>query len=187
MRIVLLLFVTCSYLSVAAQNGRPPAFDSLLVAARVGVFEPLSEHYRTERLFDNEVQLFDYRLRSKPDDLEIRFLVLPYDSTDARTHIPHVETYRTVMNIAVNDENEYVAERNLRQQDMDRMNAEWAIEYFYRPKLEFSRRYEFARTLAIYREGHGLVFVFMLFDDADNPALDMMYDLVRFGREERIY
>lgn len=187
MKTILILCCLFVGLDLGAQTARSARFDSLLLAARVVVSEPLAEHYRIEPVFDNEVQAFDYRLRSKPDQMEIRFLVLPYDSTDTRTQIPHVETYRTVMNLAINDDDAFVAERNLRERDLEAMNAEWAIEYFYQPKTAFSQRYEFARTLAIYREHYGLVLIFMLFDDADNPALDRMYQLARFGISERIY
>jgi hypothetical protein len=53
------------------------------------------------------------------------------------------------------------------------------MTYFFRPKPEFATQ-PGCKMLALCKEGQGTVFVFFLFDDPGNTALDRREVAVRF-------
>ena len=163
----------------------PEDFATNLAHMQLDLLEPLDGDYQQKRVFDNAVQRFDYRLRSKYDDLDVRFLLLPYDARRPQTTMPHVETGRIVMNLAVNEAEEVVAQRALSDEVLARTNADWGMEFYLRPKPGFTENYVFTRVVSLYREGRGTVLMFVLFNDPGNRALDRTFDWLRFMDEPR--
>lgn len=179
---VFLLFVAASFPNyLAAQKiDYPKTFLQLLDKTGVELFVPVDAGYKDFFLSQNGLQTCHFTLRSKKENLEIRYLLLPFDKRDFASMNPHIQTMRMVATIATNDPESFISAIQPGRQDMKRdFNADWGRIYFFKPKQGFSNK-PHCRLLALYKEGKGTVFVFFLFDKPDNPALDTRYFALRF-------
>ena len=179
MRILILAFFSLVFVRLASAQ-LPAAFAAKLDRMQLELIEPLDGDYQQKRAFENTVQRFDYRVRSKYDDLDVRFLLLPYDERRPRTTMPHIETGRIVMNLAVNEDEEVVAQRELSKEVLAQTGADWGMEFYLRPKRAFTENFVFTRVVSLHREGRGTVLQFVLFNDPGNRALDRTFDWLRF-------
>jgi len=158
----------------------PKTFRQLLEKTGVELLEPLDAGYKDFYLPQNELQTCPFGLRSKKENLEIRYFVLPFDKRNYSSMNPHIQTMRMVATIATNEPESFISVIQPGAQDMKRdFNADWGRIYFFKPKPAFSNK-PHCRMLALYKEGKGTVFVFYLFDKTDNPALDTRYFALRF-------
>jgi hypothetical protein len=178
------LFTALLPLSVCGQKiDYPPLFTQLLAETSIEFFEPIDAGYRSINLPPNEFQNCQFAIRSNKEDLEIRYFIMPWDEDNPLSLNPHVATFRALTNIATNaDEAVISAIRPGREDLLEDFNAGWGMVYFFRPKPAFSNQ-PMCRMLALYKEGRGTVFVFYLFKDPGNVALDRRYRTLRFSEE----
>lgn len=179
---ITLLILSAASPAWAQRIEYPEQFRSLLNQAKLEFFEPLDAGYKDVQAPENQFQNCHFAIRSRQEDLEIRFSVFPW-SAPADNLVaanPHILTHLAVSNVAVNDPTALISgieldEESLRQE----FNADWGMVYFFKPKPEFSDQ-PFCRMVALCKEEQATVLVFFLFDDAGNTALDHRYLALRF-------
>lgn len=170
-----------SPLLVEAQKiDMPDDFRQLLNQAGLEFFEPLEAGYHDIRLPENDYQNCQFAIRSGKEDLQIRYFVLPWNDEDPVSTQPNLATFRALTSIATNADDAVISAiqpgRETLQKDF---NADWGMIYFFKPKPGFSDQ-PFCRMIAVCKEGKGTAFVFYLFDDPGNKALDTRYLALRF-------
>ena len=161
-------------------EGHPAHFAQLLEQAGLEVFKPVDAGYRSFEPLENEYLNCHHAIRSNKEDLQIRYYVLPWNEADPSSVAPHVATFRALSTIASNaDEAVISAIEPSREALLRDFNADWGMTYFFQPKPAFAIE-PTCKMLALCKEGQGTVFVFFLFGDPGNTALDRREVAVRF-------
>lgn len=175
------LFLTLLSLSVNAQKiDYPNGFSELLDKAGVDFFEPVEAGYKDTRPVRNEFQNYHLAIFSKKEDMEIRYVISPFEKGDPFSNNPHIAVARTMSSVAVNDHEKLISAIQLEREALQNdFNADWGMVYFFTPKPGFSA-YPHCRMLALHKENQATVFVFYLFEKADNEALDTRYYALQF-------
>ncbi|MCF8247027.1 MAG: hypothetical protein K9J37_18870 [Saprospiraceae bacterium] len=156
------------------------AFEHLLESAGLEFFEPLDAGYRTIQPQENDYLNCQYAINSNREHLEIRYYVQPWNEADANTTAPHVSTFRVLTSVATNAGEAVISAIQPTKETLLRdFNADWGMTYFFTPKPAFSDK-PACKLLALSREGQGTVFVFFLFNDPGNEALNQREVAVRF-------
>ncbi|MGB3800731.1 MAG: hypothetical protein WA952_13025 [Lewinella sp.] len=159
-----LLLLTGS--TLVAQIDLPPDFMVRLDSLDMRFNAPLDSDYREKTLRDENRWLDDhYTMSSRREKLEIRFHLDPEQLGDRYYGLPHLAATTLAMNLGSNDEDAVTAVHSFGTEEMAIYNADWARMYTFRPKRSFSNK-EQAQLIALYREGRGLAYTILLFDDA---------------------
>jgi hypothetical protein len=176
--IALMLFAGTS--GVAQKIDYPEEFLSLLTKSGIEFFEPLEAGYKDFEPWGNPWQPCNFAIRSRKENLQIRYLVQPWDENDPVSVNPHLNTFRILTNLASNaDESLISAIQPEKEKLQEDFNADWGMSYFFQPKTGFSDL-PYCRMLALHKEERATVFIFYLFDDPANEALDTRYLALRF-------
>lgn len=164
-----------------AQKMQPSSyFKQLLEETGLEVFEPVDAGYRSFELWENEYLNCQYAINSRREDLEIRYYIMPWDEADANTTAPNVTTFRILTTVATNSDNAVISGIQPPQEFVQKnFNADWGMTYFFTPKPAFSDA-PACKLMAISKEGKGTVFIFFLFDDPGNSAIDLREASMRF-------
>jgi len=166
--------------AAAQKISYPAPFQELLDQAGLEFFEPLDAGYKDIEPLENDYQNCQFAIRSKKEGLQIRYFILPWNEADPATTNPHVATFRALTSIASNaDEAVISAIRPTKEKLREDFNADWGMVYFFQPKPAFSPLPN-CRMVAVCKEGQGTAFIFYLFDDPANEALDMRFLALRF-------
>ncbi|NRB53981.1 MAG: hypothetical protein HRU41_40400 [Saprospiraceae bacterium] len=182
----LLLFCLClgaSYFLPAQKVDLPENFTLLATDMAVDFMAPLDAGYKDIRTFPNPHQNYELAIRSRKEKLEIRYHLEPEQENNPMTRIPHVRSMQMIANIASNEDDTRVSALSLPDSvSLDLLNADWAKVFFFTPKKTFSPRLT-CQMLAMYKEGRGMVFTYLLFNKAP-IELDSRLLTVRFEEEE---
>jgi hypothetical protein len=177
--IALAFFLLASNLQ-AQKIDYPPQFQQLLAQAGLEFFEPLEAGYRDIEPLKNEFQNCQFAIRSRKEGLQIRYFILPWNDGDPTTTNPHLVAFRAITSIAVNEDEAVIsAIQPTKETLLKDFNADWGMIYFFKPKPGFSELPN-CRMVALCKEGQGTAFIFYLFDDPANEALDTRYLALRF-------
>ncbi len=181
-RLPILLFLLCLLPQWSpAQNLEQPArFAQLLQQAGVEFMEPLDAGYKDYEPLENQYLNCQYAIRSRSENLEIRYYVLPWNEKDYASTMPNFNTFATISNLATNAEDAVISALRPDGQSLQRdFNADWGMTYIFTPKPAFADS-PICKMVALCKEGQGTVFVFYLFDDPGNEAIDRREMAVRF-------
>ena len=166
MKPILLLILALTGASLPAQLDLPPDFLARLDSLDMRFNAPLDSDYREKNLRDDNRWLDDhYTMTSRREKLEIRFHPVPEHEGDRYYGLPHLAATTLAMNLGSNDEDAVTAVHSFGTEEMAVYNADWVRMYTFRPKRSFSDK-EQAQMIACYREGRGLAYTILLFDDA---------------------
>ena len=183
MKYSLSIIIACLLLastSVSQKIEYPPNFLQLLNETNLEFFEPLDAGYRDYKPAENEFQNSHFAIHSNREDLDIRYFIVPWDEDNPSTTNPHLRTFTTISNVATNEDEAVIsAIQPTKEMLLKDFNADWGMTYFFSPKKHFSDK-QHCRMLALCKEGQGTVFVFYLFNDTGNEALDTRYLALRF-------
>ena len=169
MQFLPLFFLLLTATSLSAQT----ALSEWETALAVEVFVPLPEFgYHELPVYAQPTHEYHYRLHSAKEKLELRYYFHPEAADDPVSYHPHVQAGIIVGNLAVNDDTHYISGRELDAARTAALGADFAVEYFLKPKPRLVGDWQHARVLLAHRAGHGTVYVFTLFDDPNNPALE---------------
>ncbi len=173
-------FLFLSHFAISQKIEIPLHFYQLLEKAKLEFFEPLDAGYKDYRPVKNEFQDCHFAIRSSKENMDIRYFIKPWDKGDPRSVNPHVSTFTVLSNVATNaDEAVISAIRPAKNALLKDFNADWGMTYFFTPKEAFSDKKN-CRMTALCKEGQGTVFIFYLFNDTGNEALDTRYLALRF-------
>ncbi len=153
-------------------------FAQLLDTARLDCVIPLENSYRDVPL-NTAFQKYDFAIASRREDVEIRYLITPYDSTNVLFDLPHVEASRLSLHLATNEEDIAITVLSLEKFELqEKFNADWGAVFYFKPKKNFSE-YAHCKMLCLNAAGKGMAFVFFLFDEPSRE-LEYRFEAVRF-------
>lgn len=175
---VFLLLVTFSSLSAQGIEFSPE-FLTLRDKIGIDVFTPTESSFKSIKIIKNPYQNYQAAVRSRHDNLEIRYNFIPYNDKNPTTTMPHLQVTRSVASAATNDEEAIIAFHEISQKDLEIFGADWGQMVIFRPKKGFAIQ-QFCKMLTLFKEGRGTAFIFYLFEDANNPAVDNLYISVEF-------
>jgi hypothetical protein len=158
----------------------PEAFEHLLQETRLSFYYPLEGNYKAFLPKSQPYQKYDFAMRSRKEELELRFRIYPYDERKPTTTIPHVLAMRGANAPALNQEEYLISVLELDEEYLsERFNADWGTLHYFRPKPGFSDSIH-CQMLTIYKEEVGTAIVYFLFDDPGNPYLEQREQCLRF-------
>ncbi len=166
MKAITLLLLFALPIAAGAQVDLPGDFLVRLDSLDIRFNAPLDSDYKEKTLRDENRWLEDhYTMTSRREKLEVRFHIVPEHEGDRYYGLPHLAATTLAMNLGSNDEDAVTAVHSFGTEEMAVYNADWARMYTFRPKRSFSDK-EQAQLIALYREGRGLAYTILLFDDA---------------------
>ena len=165
MKLSLLLLCLALSTLVSAQLRLPPEFEQLLEELDLRFTAPLDSDYREGMRHDNDYLDHHFAMRSRRERLELRFYVQAEDIDDRYYGLPHLAATTLAMNLGSNDEDAVTAVHSFDEEELELYGADWARMYTFRPKRSYSTNKQ-AQLIALYREGRGLAYTILLFDDA---------------------
>ena len=158
----------------------PPLFYNLLEKVEAEYFEPVDAGYRDYEPHKNKYLNSHFAIRSNKEKMDIRYFIIPWNDDNPNASNPNIRTFTTLTNVATNSDDAIIsAIQPTKESLLKEFNADWGMTYFFQPKDIFSDR-EHCRMIALCKEGKGTVFIFYLFDDVNNEALDTRYLAFRF-------
>jgi hypothetical protein len=154
----------------------PAGFREKLQLMQLDLFLPVDSDYRllAGNKDKDDFQPCDLAMRSRKEKMEIRYLAYPWREEDLAVQFPHILAMRTVTHVATNEEDVPITLLSLGAEELQTFHADWGAEYIFTPKPEFSKT-RYAKLLALFKEERGVLMIFFLFDDPDNPAVDLRY------------
>ena len=174
-----LLFIS-SFL-LAQKIEYPENFQALLDSVGVEFYEPSDAGYRDYEPLENRWQPCHFAMRSRKEKLDIRYYIEPWNDDIPMSSQPNVNTFRTLTMVASTDDDEVISGiQPTKKSLLEEFNADWGMTYFFKPKTEFSEK-PMCRMMALCKEGKGTVFIFYLFDDPGNEALDVRKYALKFN------
>ena len=153
--------------TISAQLELPAEFQQLLDSLDVRFTAPSDSDYREAPRHDNDYLADQYSLQSRREKLELRFHIRPENEADHYYQQPHLAATTLAMNLGSNDEDAVTAVHSFDDEELDLYHADWAKMYTFRPKRSFSDKQQ-AQLIALYREGRGMVYTILLFNEAPN-------------------
>ena len=158
----------------------PNSFRQILKQAGISFIVPVESGYKDFEPHLNQYKQYDFGLQSKKEKLEIRYAITPYDEKDVMRMNPHLLTMQAVASIASNEDDYIITAIEMAEHDAKHdFNADWGMIYFFIPKDAFSMK-PHCRMIALHKEEKGTAFVFYLFKNTDNEALDKRYFALEF-------
>ena len=155
----------------SAPRGRltaPPPFSALLAEMNMVWNRPLDSDYRTIRTPKNDYLADHFGMYSRDERLEIRFHLIPEDSTDRYFQLPHLRAMTLVMNLTSNADDVPESSSSVisfGDEELEIFGADWAKLFTFRPKRSYSEK-RHAQLVATYKEGSGMAYAVLLFDKA---------------------
>lgn len=171
-------FVLLSPLVLVAQLAIPAELQWRLDTMQADIFRPLDSDFRPVKVDGEDYVPAQFAMYSKREKLEIRYYARPKKELGFFAQMPHLDASRVVMNAASNDEDAVTTGHSFGTEDRKTFGADWAKLFTFPPKRGFSDT-QYAQMVAIYRENQGMIYIFLLFNDAPD-TLDARQIAARF-------
>lgn len=156
----------------------PATFQENLQLAKVDFYEPLENSFKNAPIRKNTIQNYDLAIKSRKENLEIRYVVLPIGSTPSE-NFPPVSFTAKATTVADNDPEKVMAFHPMEATEVkNKFNADWGASAFFHPKAEFSTK-RHCKMVALYAKGKANIYVFYLFDDL-SIDLEERFQHIRF-------
>jgi len=180
---IFFLFNLISLCSLSAQLDLPSDFQNKLTATGLHFLSPVEHNFKVVKIYENNLQPYDFAIRQKKDKVEIRYLVLPDTGLIAGGY-PHINFSNRTMTLASNEDDEVASTISVIQLSektlSEKYHADWGAISFFKPKESFSYA-RYCKLVALYREGRGYVYTFFLYNDV-NVDFNAGYDLLEFEK-----
>lgn len=156
----------------------PEVIRPLLATLHAEILFPLDGGYSTlPQLRETAFLPCHYRLFSRSEGMEIRFLLQPDSSENIP---PHIESRRLALHLCSNDEQAVITARSLSEVELETLfGADWGKVHLFPPKPEFGNGAPFCQMLSIYKNGRGMIHIFFLFSEPSQLVENRIY-LARF-------
>lgn len=178
-RSVLVTGLSVFFLPLSAQVELNDAFRRKLDQTGLFFMEPLEGRYKAIKRIDNPFQPYDFAIRSRPEKMEIRYLIEPWKENNPLSAVPNVRAARLVMHLASNQGEGMIIGQHIGQETLlDDFNADWGKVFFFEPKDRFSTRRE-CKLLVLHKEGIGTAYIFFLYDKI-STELDRRFLALQF-------
>ena len=178
--IIPILCLVCTS-SFAQKIAYPSHFHALLDSVGVEFYEPTDAGYRDYEPLENRWQPCHFAIRSRREKMDIRYYIEPWNDDIPMSSQPNLNTFRTLTMVASTDDETAMISgmQPTKKSLLEEFNADWGMTYFFKPKSEFSEM-PHCRMMSLCKEGKGTIFIFYLFDDVNNEALDLRKYALRF-------
>jgi len=163
----LLVTIFMSHIS-SGQSGKfgSPDFSEKVNRLDLEFFTPVERQMKTKKLLKDDFFEYDLVLRSK-NQLDIRYILQPFDNQNNRVLYPHIELTRMIASIATNDEEEDILVNGFSGcKAKNDYGADWGLYADFVPKRSFSE-FPKARIVSLYKEEKGLVHCIILYRTED--------------------
>ncbi|NJO87198.1 MAG: hypothetical protein HC821_04160 [Lewinella sp.] len=175
--ISLLLLLTSK---LGAQGPLPDSFQLRLNGLGADLIRPVGADFTVLSAKANRHLPTHFALYSRHEKLEIRYTVFAEAELGPLAGLPHVAVSHLLLDIGSNDEDAFLTMHSYVGESFNTFGADWAKLFTFRPKRSFCDT-AFAQLVALYREGLGMAYVFLLFDQAPE-TLDARQLALRFLR-----
>ncbi|MEO1625985.1 MAG: hypothetical protein AAFV25_12575 [Bacteroidota bacterium] len=173
------LVLLCSLLASEglAQLRLPSDFQQLLEDHQLDFYAPVEGTFKNKRLRKTSWQACDFAMYSKKARLEVRYLLQPFHQENPKNDIPHVKMIRMASHLASNEDDSHIAIHKISKERLSSMyRADWGATAVFEPKRSFSDR-RYCQMLSLFREDELQLYVFILFDRADEEVEQQLASL----------
>lgn len=160
----------------------PGAFVNLINDLGIELLLPVDAGYKRIDVLQSDFQPCQLAIYSRKEKLEIRYLVEPFDSNSQAPQLPHIYASRLLLHLASNDDDAVIAGHSLSPETLENAGADWGKTFFFKPKTAFSNR-QHCQLTALQKHQKGTVYIFLLFDDPNNPNLAIRENTIFFKDE----
>lgn len=178
----LLRTIACFCLLTTSMTAQPvelsAGFAQKLAAASMEWVTPLDTDYKDVYVLKNDLQSYDFAIRSRKEKLEIRYIIQPYQENDLTAHIPHIQFVRMLTHLATNEQEAVIAIHDVSEEDLSWFHADWGKSAFFKLKDGFSGFVE-CRLLSLYKEEKGMAHVLFVYQQP-TVALDNRFYALQF-------
>lgn len=165
LKIFLLLFGLLFAPFLVAQLPMSAEFSVLLDSLDVRVNHPFDREYKLLPNRKNDYLEDQLTVYGKEEKLEMRFHLRGESQRSPFYQMPHLQAGHLVTNLGSNEEGTVTTVHSFGDEEMAIYNADWAKMYTFRPKRSYSDKKN-AQLIALYKEGRGMAYAILLFDDA---------------------
>ncbi len=173
--VLLLCFFTSP---MVAQLEVPTTFADLLDNTQMVFSQPLENQYKARKVTTNELCEYQYAMKKKKGDLEIRYAIKPMsEQIEAVQSIPHIPTINLITTLASNEDDSVISYHVISQQSLkDNYKADWGLVAFFRPKEMFSDK-KHCKMITLFKEGKATAHIFYLFDEVSEELEHQKFNL----------
>lgn len=175
-----ILFFTLLVFStdIFSQDNDYSLFNEITQKMGVDYSSPLDGKYQAIKWIDQPYWGEHFSLVSRKENMEIKILFKP----EILDH-PNVNSVRWITQIASNEEETAISFVPLTEERTKELyGADWAKVFFFKPKIS-SSLYSETKMIALFKEEVGMIFVFFLFNQADQNLLNRD-QIIRFSALE---
>lgn len=159
---ITILLLQCICVVTNAQTDQWQLLKEDLDSVGIMVAPPLENRFQTISEQNNLVH-FDFAIKQRKGDLEIRYLIKPADSIS----YPHIDGMSLLTTLATNDQESAVSVMAIKEDVLEKdYKADWGFQAFFKPKISFSSKAN-CKLIGIYKEGKAIAYMALLFDEAD--------------------
>ncbi len=173
-----LIFLTIPLLAFSQNIKLSSEFKSKLLAADLDFVVPVESDYKDIFILKNDLQPYDFAIRSRKEQLEIRYIIEPFDESDPRASLPSMRFVQLLMHLATNDQEELMAIHDIVPSDLELFNANWGKYAFFKLKEGFSSSSN-CKLLSLHKVGSGTVHVLFIYKEP-TIALDNRFFALQF-------
>lgn len=175
----ILLLATTLPCDLQAQIRLDETFRQKLDKVGLYFMEPVEGKYKVQKKAKDPFQYYDFAIRSRPEKMEIRYLLDPWQENNPLSAIPHIRATQLLTRLARNQGEGIIIGQSIGQETLlDDFNADWGKVFYFEPKGAFSSNAE-CKMLVIHKEGIGTAYVFFLYDKI-SPVLDKRFLALQF-------
>ncbi|MEM9886251.1 MAG: hypothetical protein AAF849_10185 [Bacteroidota bacterium] len=173
MRIFIIL-ISVIYLSNCPAIGQkidyPADFLNKLDQLSLAFIEPLESDYKDVMVLKNEVQSYDFAIKSRKEKIEIRYIVQP-SGDDLLANMPNIQFTRLLTQLASNHETASpMAIHDIARKELEEFfHADWGRLAFFQPKGDFAH-WRHAKLLSLFKAEKGMTHILFLFQ---KPSVDL--------------
>ncbi len=158
------------FLSIGfAQIDMDPVFKQYCDNMGLELFMPVEDSSRDVAIVENDYLNYHFAIRSRKEKMEIRYYLEPERADNKLAGLPHVSLSRLLMHLASNDDDAHVVVHPMEEEELTYdFGADWGQSCYFPPKRGFTEYYSHCQMLALYKEGRGMVYILLLFNEAPN-------------------
>lgn len=168
----LVLLCTC----VRGQISTTAEFLTILDSIGVQILQPLSGDFQLAQKKKNDYLDDQLTVYSKAEKLEMRFSLRAVPATDTYHRMPSMLAGTLALNLSSNEEDAVTTVHSFGPEELAVFNADWAAMYTFRPKRSYSEQTN-AQLVAVYKDGVGMAYAVLLFNNAPPTVEDRQLSL----------
>lgn len=177
-----LFFLFVAFSMTAQKVQLSENFEAKLTASNLEFVMPIESDYKDVFILKNDLQSYDFAIRSRKEQLEMRYIIEPYDANDPKSNLPSVRFIQLLMHLATNDQDAMMAIHNVNPTDLQLFHADWGKYAFFKLKTGFASSVQ-CRLLSLHQTGSGTAHILSIYKEP-SIALDNRFYALQFKEFE---